>query len=361
MHVNFDIFIKNKHIIEYMMVLVTGNKGYIGSVLSKILLDKGHSLVGLDTDFYRGCSFFDTGNDFRQITKDIRDVLNEDFEGIDAVIHLAALSNDPLGEFNVRLTEDINYKGTLHVARMAKASGVKRFVYASSQSMYGVSNSDDELDEDASEKNPVTAYARTKWDAELRLKQMVDDDFVVVCMRPSTVFGASHNFRADIVFNNFVASAYTTGKIKVKSDGIPWRPVVHVRDASRAFIAGLEAPQEIVRGESFNIGILDGNYTVRQLAEAAQRSVLGSQLVFTGEHGKDSRTYKVSFKKILTKLKDYYKPEWDLDMGGKELVGFFKDVGFSEEHYTGRRCNRLQQIKFLLENKNINDDLKWIK
>jgi nucleoside-diphosphate-sugar epimerase len=178
-------------------------------------------------------------------------------------------------------------------------------------------------------------------------------------MRPSTVFGASPRLRCDIVFNNLVACAHTTGRIEIKSDGTPWRPVVHVRDVSRAFIAGLEAPSDLVARRSFNVGIPNGNYTVRDLAEAAQRAVPGSSLVFTGEHGKDARTYRVSFARILSTLQDYYKPEWDLDRGGRELTDFFRKIGLTEEKFRGRSCNRLQEINSLLSSGEISDDLRW--
>ena len=203
-----------------------------------------------------------------------------------------------------------------------------RFVYASSQSMYGVSKIDAELDEDDSEKHPVTAYARTKWEAELALKQLGGPDFTVVCMRPSTAFGASARLRCDIVFNNLVACAYTTGRIEIKSDGTPWRPVVHVRDIGAAFIAGLEAPAELVANRSYNVGIPNGNFSVRDLAEAAGRAVPGCTVVYTGEHGSDARTYRVSFTRILNELRDWYRPEWDLDRGGAELVALFKSGQF---------------------------------
>lgn len=343
-----------------MNILVTGNNGYIGSVLTGLLLEKGYAVTGFDTNYYEGCRVFDFKNNVKQIIKDVRDVSIDDLKNIDSVIHLAALSNDPLGEFEVSLTSDINFLATVRLAQLAKKAGVKRFIYSSSQSMYGVSNLDEELDEDNSDKNPLTAYAKTKWEAECELKKLCDSRFIVVCFRPSTVFGASPMLRCDIVFNNLVASAYTTGKIEIKSDGTPWRPVVHIRDVSMAFISGLEAPEELIVGQSFNVGIKDGNYTIRQLAEAAQKSVPGSSLVFTGEHGSDSRTYKVSFKKILTVLKDYYKPEWDLDEGGKELVDSFKRIGFTEEQFRGRNCNRLGQIKHLLENNKLNKDLRWV-
>ena len=340
--------------------MVTGNLGYIGCVLTDILINKGYAVVGFDTNYYESISpLLETGKKIQQIKKDIRLISNDDLKGIDAVIHLAALSNDPIGELNPKLTKDINYEGTIKLANLAKENGAKKFVYASSQSMYGISETDDELEEDNSEKNPITAYARTKWEAEVVLKKLATDDFMVVCFRPSTVFGASPKLRCDIVYNNLVACAYTTGKIEIKSDGTPWRPVVHVKDVCQAFIAGLKAPKEIVAGQSFNVGIEDGNFTVRDLAEAAQRSVPGSSLVFTGEHGKDSRTYKVSFKKILTQLKNYFKPEWDLDRGGKELVDFFQTIKFREEDFRGRKCNRLLQIKYLKEKGKLDENLFW--
>ena len=342
-----------------MKILVTGNNGYIGTVLTKALLEKGYEVVGFDAGYYQGCELENSGFEVRQIRKDIREASKDDLKGIEAIIHLAALSNDPLGEFNPKLTYEINYLATVNLAKLAKKAGVKRFIYSSSQSMYGISKTDEELDEDNSLKNPLTAYAKTKWDAECGLKKLGSDNFIVVCFRPSTVFGPSPNFRVDIVFNNLVASAYTTGKIEIKSDGTPWRPIVHIKDVCQAFIAGLEAPKELVAGQSFNVGIKNGNYTIKQLAEAAKEVVPGSSLIFSGEHGDDSRTYRISFKKILTVLKDYYKPEWDLIRGGKELVEFFKRVGFTEEMFRGRTCNRLAQLKYLVENQKLDKNLLW--
>jgi nucleoside-diphosphate-sugar epimerase len=277
---------------------------------------------------------------------------------VDSVIHLAGLSNDPLGELSPMLTQEINYRGTINLVEQARAAGVNRVVYASSQSMYGISETDDELDEDKSVKNPVSAYAIAKWDAEKEINAMSTSDFVITSFRPSTVFGASPRLRCDIVFNNLVACAYTTGKIEIMSDGTPWRPVVHVRDVCSAFIAGLEAPVSLVSGRAFNVGIANGNYTVRELAEAAQRAVPGSELTYTGKHGSDTRTYKVSFERILSELKDYYKPQWDLEKGGEELVNFFNKVGFTEEHFAGPDCIRLKQLMILQDNKSIDKNLR---
>lgn len=343
-----------------MNVLVTGNQGYIGSVLTPLLTAKGHQVVGFDSGYYEDCGVGAASvSVVTQIRKDIRRVTAVDLDGVEAVIHLAALSNDPLGAFDETLTTDINYEATMTLARLSKAAGVKRFVYASTQSIYGISNADEPLDEDTSIKNPLTAYAKTKWQAEQGLRVLNDGDFTVVCFRPSTVFGASPRLRCDIVFNNLAACAYTTGRIEIKSDGTPWRPVIHVEDVCQAFCAGIEAPGELVAGQAFNVGIKNGNYTVRQLAEAAQRAVPGSTLVFTGEHGADARTYRVSFEKILTVLKDYYQPAWDLDQGGAELVLCFKKNNFTEAMFRGRTCNRLAQLEHLVQTGQLDAHLFW--
>ena len=339
-------------------ILVTGDVGYIGSVLTAMLRDKSYDVCGYDTGYYEDCLLYPVNPDYPRINRDIRDFRAEDLSGADAVIHLAGLSNDPLGELAPGLTEEINFTATLKLAEVARAAGVKRFIYSSSQSMYGVSNTESELDEDDSEKNPITSYARTKWEAEQQLKMLTAEDFTVVCFRPSTVFGASPRLRCDIVFNNLVACAYTTGSIEIKSDGTPWRPVVHVRDVCDAFIAGIEAPSSLVGGRSYNVGIPNGNFTVRNLAEAAQRSVPGSSLVFTGEHGGDSRTYRVSFKRILTELSDYYKPSWGLDRGGKELVDLFRKVGFTEEQFRGKQTIRLAKLHDLIETQKLDENLR---
>ncbi len=341
-------------------ILVTGDKGYIGSVLTAVLLERGDNVVGLDTGYYAECLLDQEGPTYRSIPRDIRDVSIDDLRGITAVIHLAGLSNDPLGELVPGLTEAINLEGTLRLGRLAREAGVPRFVYASSQSMYGVSRVDRELEEDTSDKNPVTAYARTKWEAEVALKALATPDFTVVCFRPSTVFGASPRLRCDIVFNSFVACAYTTGRVEIKSDGTPWRPVVHVRDACAAFLAGVDAPASLVAGRSYNVGIPAGNFSVRDLADAAGRAVPGSQVTYTGEHGKDSRTYRVSFDRILTELKDFYRPAWDLDRGGAELVAFFRKTGFTESDFRGRSTNRLAQLTHLSSTGRLDRELRWV-
>jgi nucleoside-diphosphate-sugar epimerase len=343
-----------------MRILVTGNLGYIGSVLVPTLQGKDYEVVGYDIGYFKDCLLLPAEQQVSQIIKDIRDIEKSDMKGIDAVIHLAALSNDPLGELMPGLTEEINLHGTIRTATLAKEAGVKRFIYSSSQSMYGISKFDGELDEYDSAKNPITAYARTKWEAECALKELESDDFTIVSFRPSTVFGASPRLRCDIVFNNLVACAYTTGRIEIKSDGTPIRPVVHIKDVCAAYIAGLEAPASLVAGKAFNVGIPDGNFTVRQLAEAAQKAVPGCELLFTGEHGSDARTYRVGFKRILTELREYYKPDWDLEKGGKELVELFRKSNFTETEFRGKTTVRLSQLAYMQDNNLINNKMRFI-
>lgn len=340
-------------------VLVTGDRGYIGSVLTELLAARGYDVVGLDVDYYADCMLEPAGTVYSSLFRDVRDVTMDDLRGVDAIIHLAALSNDPLGELSPTLTEQINFDGTLRLAAAAKEAGVRRFVFASTQSIYGVADAGLELDEDTSVKNPVTMYARTKWNAEQALNRFATDRFTVVSLRPATVFGASPRLRCDIVFNSFVACAYTTGRIEIKSDGTPWRPVVHVRDVSAAFIAALEAPAEIVAGRSYNVGVADGNYSVRELAEAASRVVPGSVITYTYEHGPDARTYRVSAARILSELASWYRPEWDLDRGGAELVEQFRRTGFSEAHFRGPATNRVTRLKDLIELGRLDSGLRW--
>jgi len=341
-----------------MRIMVTGDQGYIGAVLVPMLMDKGYEVIGYDAGFFSENLLQPLEENYQKIKKDIRDIEKKDLNGVDVIIHLAGLSNDPLGAFLPKLTEDINYTATMRLAELAKESGVSRFVYASSQSMYGISDTSDELDEDDSDKNPITAYAIAKWNAEQKLHAMSTDEFVVTSFRPSTVFGASPRLRCDIVFNNLVACAYTTGRIEIMSDGTPWRPIVHIRDVCSAFIAGVEAPAALVSGRAFNVGVPNGNFTVRDIAEAAQRAVPGCELIFTGEHA-DSRTYKVSFSRILNELKEYYKPEWDLDMGGKELIEFFDEVDFNENQFRGRDTIRIEQLKHQVNNNIVGSDFRY--
>jgi len=341
-------------------VLVTGNLGYIGTVLTPYLEARGHRVRGLDVGYFADCLLEPTVGPINQIFRDIRDVELEDLADIEGIVHLAGLSNDPLGEFDPTLTEEINLGGTLRLAELARRSGVRRFVYASSQSMYGISEANEELDEDESEKRPLTAYARTKWEAELELMAGRKGGFEVVAMRPSTVFGTSARLRCDIVFNNLVASAYTSGAIEVKSDGTPRRPAIHIVDVCSAFSAGLEAPAELVDGRSFNVGVAEGNHTVRELADAAGEVVAGSSVVYTGEHGGDSRTYTVGFSRILSELSEYYQPAWSLVDGGYDLCRLFDRVGFDAQTFRGTACNRLARLEELASTGWVDDQLRRV-
>jgi nucleoside-diphosphate-sugar epimerase len=336
-------------------VLVTGNLGYIGSVLTEVL-QSSYDVSGYDIGFYEECLLQPGPNLTKQINKDIRDIEIEDLIGFDAVVHLAALSNDPLGEFNPDLTREINYQASVDTAVLAKKAGVKKFIYMSSQSMYGISKPGLILEEDSSEKNPVTEYAITKWQAEQEINELIGEDFIVISLRPSTVFGASPRLRCDIVFNNLISSAYTSGEIVILSDGSPWRPVVHIKDVALAVKCCLSPIANKHSGRAFNVGIENGNFQVKDLAEAASKAVPGCKLVFKNEHS-DPRTYSVSFKRILGEL-DGFQPQWNLSKGGEELITLFNKSNFSEEDFNGSKCNRLEKLKELINAGTIDTNLR---
>ena len=339
-----------------MRVLVTGSHGYIGSVLAPELAQAGHDVVGLDTCFYEGCDF---GNDLatiRTTRRDVRDVTSADLEGFDAVVHLAALSNDPIGDLNERWTYDINLDGTLQVARAAKDAGVRRFVFASSCSMYGASGTDDLLDESAPLR-PLTAYAESKVRAEEGLAALGDGDFVVVSMRNATVYGASPRLRLDIVLNNLAGWAHTTGRIRLLSDGRSWRPLIHVRDLSRVALVMLEAPDELVGGQAFNVGSEVQNYLVRDLA-AVLADVTGCDIELAAEASPDPRSYRVDFSK-LSRTFPAFRFDWDSRLGSEELVGAYRSVPLTAELFEGRRFVRLRQLRHLLDTGALDDGLRW--
>ena len=302
-----------------LRVVVTGHRGYIGSVLTPLLQRAGHDVSGLDVDFYRDCTFEAGGPmlDVPTIDRDIRDVSPDDLTGFDAVVHLAALSNDPLGNLSPPVTDDINHRGTVHLARAARAAGVKRFVFSSSCSNYGAAG-DDLLDETA-EFNPVTPYGVSKVAAERALVELADDAFTVTLLRSATAYGVSPRMRFDLVLNNLVAWAHTTGRILMKSDGTPWRPIVHIEDISRAFAAVLAAPIDVVQGQAFNVGLSEHNYRIRELAEIVAEALPGCRIEFADGAGPDKRCYRVSCEKIRAVLPEF-RPEWDAARGVEELV-----------------------------------------
>jgi nucleoside-diphosphate-sugar epimerase len=339
-----------------MRVLVTGHHGYIGSVLAPYLAEAGHDVRGLDTGFYRGCDFGpDLGNVSGRIL-DVRDVTPDDLSGFEAIVHLAALSNDPLGDLDPGLTEHINGDGTIRVAQAAREAGVRRFVFASSCSMYGASGTDDALNEDAPLR-PLTPYAESKVRAEEGLFALAGPDFAPVSMRNATVFGVSPRLRLDIVLNNLAAWAHTTGRIRLLSDGTAWRPLVHVRDVAKAALTLLEAPEEQIHSEAFNVGTDEQNYLVRELAEVLGQ-VTGCEIEIADGSSADSRSYRVDFSKLAQTFPGL-ELEWNAERGSRELVDAYREVGLTQEEFEGGRYIRLRRLLSLLDNRKLDDELRW--
>jgi len=337
-------------------VLVTGHNGYIGSILAPIFQAAGHEVVGLDTGYYQNCTLVPDLGSVPWIRKDIRDVASTDLRGFDAVVHLAALSNDPIGNLRQDWTEEINLQAAVRLAELAKLAGVPRFLFSSSCIMYGMSEAG--VVDETSPLAPMTTYARSKVAAERAISALADDAFSPTFLRNGTVYGLSPRMRFDTVLNDLVGAAVTTGQVVVYSDGKPWRPVVHVRDVARAFLAVMDAPRSNVHNQAFNIGAGHLNHQIIDLAEIVARTVPNCQLRVLAQPGADQRTYKTDFGKFARTFPDF-RFEWTAWEGARELYEAFTRIGLSETDFVDRRFTRLKWLCHLLENELLDSTLRW--
>lgn len=339
-----------------MKVLVTGHNGYIGTVLVPMLMQQGHEVVGLDSDLFSACTFGEPVQTIPGIQKDIRDVEASDVEGFDAVIHLAGLSNDPLGDLDPKLTYEINHEASVRLATLAKQVGVPRFLFSSSCSNYGAGGED--LLNESSAFNPVTPYGESKVRVERDVAKLADSTFSPTFLRNATAYGVSPRLRFDLVLNNLVAWAYTSGLVYMKSDGTPWRPIVHIDDISRAFVAVLHAPREVIHNEAFNVGVSQENYRISELADIVKETVPGCRIEYAKDGGPDKRCYRVDCSKI-TRVLPEFKPQWNARDAAMQLYEAYKKVGLCLEDFEGIRYKRIDHIKHLLETKKLNQTLRW--
>ncbi len=341
-----------------MRVLVTGHHGYIGAVLVPMLAEAGHQVIGLDSDLFKNCTYGDFEDNVPSIRKDIRDVEIDDLRGTDAVVHLAGLSNDPLGDLNPDLTMEINHRASVRLAEQAKQAGVQRFIFSSSCSNYGAAG-DDILDEN-SPVNPVTPYGLSKVLVEQDVAKLANAAFSPTFLRNATAYGVSPYLRFDLVLNNLVAWAFTTGEIYMKSDGSPWRPIVHIEDISRAFLAALHAPIGLVHNQVFNVGQTSENYRVLELAEIVAEIVPGCRISFAPGAGPDKRNYRVNCDRIQQVLPEF-QPQWSARRGAQELFESYRKHGLALEDFEGPRYKRIAHIKEFLSTGRLDPSLRWVK
>jgi len=340
-----------------MKVLVTGHNGYIGAVLVPMLLDADIEVVGLDANLYEGCTLGPAeAGPTRSLDMDIRDVGVEDLRGFDAVLHLAALSNDPMGDLNPECTYDINYRASVRLALLAREAGVSRFLFSSSCSLYGAAGNEPLLETAAF--NPVTPYGRSKIMAEEEIAHLADDTFSPTFLRNATAYGFSSRLRGDLVVNNLVGYALTTGSVLMKSDGTPWRPLVHIEDISRAFLAILQAPREAVHNQAFNVGRSTENYQVRDIARIVSEVVPNSSVTFVDGAQPDKRNYRVNCDK-LAKAIPGFQPRWTVRDGAIQLYEAYQKFGLTLDDLTGPRLQRVEQVKSLKSDGLLDDTLRW--